>query len=205
MWRLVEWRGDWGRLDSAVARDELRMLLGTFGHRPCGAGPVVWVCGAGVALSSLGGGAQVVSVVGRLERGLIACGDLRGFDFVWLGIRFAWAKRGPVELRVLITTFALDPGGADLWSVCAAERRSSSPGSFWAASGGFGGKGIDRLRRPFHSCCLRQTGGKGIRTPGLLIANETLYQLSYTPGKLGSSKHYRLVWASPATGTQALA
>lgn len=25
-------------------------------------------------------------------------------------------------------------------------------------------------------------GGKGIRTPGLLIANETLYQLSYTPG-----------------------
>ena len=25
------------------------------------------------------------------------------------------------------------------------------------------------------------TGGKGIRTPGLLIANETLYQLSYTP------------------------
>src|SRR6266436_2121604 len=30
-----------------------------------------------------------------------------------------------------------------------------------------------------------KTGGKGIRTPGLLIANETLYQLSYTPiGKL---------------------
>ena len=26
-----------------------------------------------------------------------------------------------------------------------------------------------------------KTGGKGIRTPGLLIANETLYQLSYTP------------------------
>ena len=26
-------------------------------------------------------------------------------------------------------------------------------------------------------------GGKGIRTPGLLIANETLYQLSYTPGR----------------------
>jgi hypothetical protein len=25
-------------------------------------------------------------------------------------------------------------------------------------------------------------GGKGIRTPDLLIANETLYQLSYTPG-----------------------
>ena len=25
-----------------------------------------------------------------------------------------------------------------------------------------------------------KTGGKGTRTPGLLIANETLYQLSYT-------------------------
>jgi hypothetical protein len=25
------------------------------------------------------------------------------------------------------------------------------------------------------------SGGMGIRTPGLLIANETLYQLSYTP------------------------
>ena len=29
-----------------------------------------------------------------------------------------------------------------------------------------------------------QNGGKGIRTPGLLIANETLYQLSYTPNIL---------------------
>jgi hypothetical protein len=28
-------------------------------------------------------------------------------------------------------------------------------------------------------------GGKGIRTPDLLIANETLYQLSYTPGEIG--------------------
>ena len=28
---------------------------------------------------------------------------------------------------------------------------------------------------------LRGFGGKGIRTPDLLIANETLYQLSYTP------------------------
>ncbi len=26
-------------------------------------------------------------------------------------------------------------------------------------------------------------GGKGIRTPGLFIANEALYQLSYTPGR----------------------
>jgi hypothetical protein len=31
----------------------------------------------------------------------------------------------------------------------------------------------------------RGFGGKGIRTPGLLIANETLYQLSYTPKKKG--------------------
>jgi hypothetical protein len=32
--------------------------------------------------------------------------------------------------------------------------------------------------RPYRS---GRPGGKGIRTPGLLIANETLYQLSYTP------------------------
>ena len=31
------------------------------------------------------------------------------------------------------------------------------------------------------TCVQGTTGGKGIRTPGLLIANETLYQLSYTP------------------------
>lgn len=30
-------------------------------------------------------------------------------------------------------------------------------------------------------------GGKGIRTPGLLIANETLYQLSYTPETLSTA------------------
>jgi hypothetical protein len=30
-------------------------------------------------------------------------------------------------------------------------------------------------------------GGKGIRTPDLLIANETLYQLSYTPELRGKS------------------
>ena len=35
----------------------------------------------------------------------------------------------------------------------------------------------------FYNFCLHAGGfgGKGIRTPGLLIANETLYQLSYTP------------------------
>jgi hypothetical protein len=32
-------------------------------------------------------------------------------------------------------------------------------------------------------------GGKGIRTPDLLIANETLYQLSYTPEML--TEEYR--------------
>jgi hypothetical protein len=31
-------------------------------------------------------------------------------------------------------------------------------------------------------------GGKGIRTPGLLIANETLYQLSYTPETLSRAR-----------------
>jgi hypothetical protein len=37
-----------------------------------------------------------------------------------------------------------------------------------------------------------KTGGKGIRTPGLLIANETLYQLSYTPAK-GREYHARRI------------
>jgi hypothetical protein len=32
-------------------------------------------------------------------------------------------------------------------------------------------------------------GGKGIRTPGLLIANETLYQLSYTPATASENYH----------------
>ena len=36
-------------------------------------------------------------------------------------------------------------------------------------------------------------GGKGIRTPGLLIANETLYQLSYTPSKSFPAKFYRSI------------
>ena len=37
-------------------------------------------------------------------------------------------------------------------------------------------------RQSSFSAALRaKTGGKGIRTPDLLIANETLYQLSYTP------------------------
>ena len=32
-------------------------------------------------------------------------------------------------------------------------------------------------------------GGKGIRTPDLLIANETLYQLSYTPATASENYH----------------
>jgi hypothetical protein len=34
---------------------------------------------------------------------------------------------------------------------------------------------------------VRDGRGKGIRTPDLVIANETLYQLSYTPRTSGSS------------------
>ena len=33
----------------------------------------------------------------------------------------------------------------------------------------------------FLPSAFRNGGGKGIRTPDLLIANETLYQLSYAP------------------------
>ena len=54
---------------------------------------------------------------------------------------------------------------------------------------------MDAIRRVFRQPCsgwaveckfaspAKICGGKGIRTPGLLIANETLYQLSYTPSK----------------------
>jgi hypothetical protein len=56
------------------------------------------------------------------------------------------------------------------------ELRSSSPERFQAAFGGF--------------------GGKGIRTPGLLIANETLYQLSYTPLREVGIMHRQLAGAS---------
>lgn len=34
------------------------------------------------------------------------------------------------------------------------------------------------------SLCRPSGGAKGIRTPDLLIANETLYQLSYSPNVL---------------------
>ena len=43
---------------------------------------------------------------------------------------------------------------------------------------------LRQFRRGSHSlfaALQAKAGGKGIRTPGLLIANETLYQLSYTP------------------------
>ena len=51
-----------------------------------------------------------------------------------------------------------------------------------------------------------RSGGKGIRTPGLLIANETLYQLSYTPTieerqifqVFGRGKRFLLLCAWPA-------
>ncbi len=33
-------------------------------------------------------------------------------------------------------------------------------------------------------------GGEGIRTPDLLIANETLYQLSYTPSRAAYVTHF---------------
>jgi hypothetical protein len=78
----------------------------------------------------------------------------------------------------------------------ALELRSHPQKSFKPPDGGTGGKGIDLAALdPCFALELRShpqksfkppdggTGGKGIRTPGLLIANETLYQLSYTPAK----------------------
>jgi hypothetical protein len=51
---------------------------------------------------------------------------------------------------------------------------------------------IKRVRRRYDSGVTDPEafgyGGKGIRTPGLLIANETLYQLSYTPETLSRAR-----------------
>jgi hypothetical protein len=51
------------------------------------------------------------------------------------------------------------------------------------------------------SCLKAKAGGKGIRTPGLLIANETLYQLSYTPEIVEKPplNVQNLVWISTGT------
>src|SRR6266480_8018901 len=48
-------------------------------------------------------------------------------------------------------------------------------------SGGWAGKWPVNASSLLRQNLWRIRGGKGIRTPGLLIANETLYQLSYTP------------------------
>ena len=69
--------------DEAIAEKGFLILLVVRGGLECG------------GLSGMGGH----------RRGLIACGDLRGFDFVWLGICFAWAKRGR-------SNFVLHPPGA---------------------------------------------------------------------------------------------
>ena len=45
------------------------------------------------------------------------------------------------------------------------------------------------------------SGGKGIRTPGLLIANETLYQLSYTPEIFEEAPFNVQTLVSISTGT----
>ena len=50
-----------------------------------------------------------------------------------------------------------------------------------------------RQRPKWIRCCTAGNGGgMGIRTPGLLIANETLYQLSYTPGNPACAGHVKL-------------
>src|SRR6266480_702829 len=53
---------------------------------------------------------------------------------------------------------------------------------------------IGRIRRNqgFSEDRKSRSGGKGIRTPDLLIANETLYQLSYTPPKCFDGR--RSIW-----------
>jgi hypothetical protein len=56
------------------------------------------------------------------------------------------------------------------------------------------------IRIPLCGVC----GGMGIRTPDLLIANETLYQLSYTPTKNRSPLQYQKRRATQMTKTTPL-
>ena len=62
-------------------------------------------------------------------------------------------------------------------AICESELRWE--GRHWRATQS------NRSSLPLTGRLWRFGGGKGIRTPGLLIANETLYQLSYTPGEAG--------------------
>ena len=50
-------------------------------------------------------------------------------------------------------------------------------------------------RRPWPSAALRARAGgaEGNRTPDLLIANETLYQLSYDPIQF-KTRHLQSIW-----------
>src|SRR5437762_13944622 len=60
-------------------------------------------------------------------------------------------------------------------------------------------------RQPSLFAAIRaEPGGKGIRTPGLLIANETLYQLSYTPSCLATPRVARAADFSSMTRRAAI-
>ena len=100
----------------------------------------------------------------------------------------AAAKRAPVPALKLpeSTMTTTRPRLPEADPLC--EEITPCRGAFKAGS-------ADRHRQ------IVKTGGKGIRTPDLLIANETLYQLSYTPEIFGelALKLQTLICISTAT------
>jgi hypothetical protein len=89
-------------------------------------------------------------------------------------------------------------GGKGIGCFAAGTLEASRRSDFWECSARRNGCS-NRVLIPLGFRCAKPMvppsavgGGKGIRTPDLLIANETLYQLSYTPivlilRKLGGS------------------
>ena len=114
-----------------------------------------------------------------------------------IGIRIAiGATESDVQSQFLIEAVAISLLGGIigiLAGVSASFIISATAGwpiatEYYLHTRSFGGKGITLpLEHPIvipiyeYYLHTRSFGGKGIRTPDLLIANETLYQLSYTP------------------------
>jgi hypothetical protein len=110
------------------------------------------------------------------------------------------------------------------WALCAGSRTEfSSPGRvvcrlrqwrygdypaerdlrewLWRFWGGRCARAVERSSHPRDEWCAAcGSGGMGIRTPDLLIANETLYQLSYTPSHCVACKMQEKYSSLPVRG-----
>ena len=111
-------------------------------------------------------GVRVDSAVRGTNASALLCGTKPAIGDGSRGRAQNWCNRSASARRRKATLHeSLRPGGSPKRSrVTSPELFSGLPAGCARTRSGFG-------------------GGKGIRTPDLLIANETLYQLSYTPTK----------------------